>query len=347
MEKITIKQIAEKLGLSIATVSRAVNPQTQHLVKQDTRDKVLSLIETENYTPSPAAKALATGKSWNIVIFFRPEASSVFFDDYYSKMIAGAMNAVSATQYKILLSVIKEDEGGFDVEKAIRKMDVAAAILVNFMGVYRVSAKNMFNLEVPVLVINQYMAEDNPECFLIDNFKSSYDAARYLIDKGHRRIGFVRGLPTVKDAQDRYIGFLKALKDNGIEHNVNLDYDTDFTETAACEAVRYFFNGKIKPPSAIFFVNDTMAMMALNELRRIGIVCPRDVSIMGFDGINAGRYTDPPLTTVLQPIYDMAAAAVKEVINIMDTEERFKGTRYFIAKIVERGSVAQFKERNN
>ncbi|HPM42314.1 MAG TPA: LacI family DNA-binding transcriptional regulator [Candidatus Omnitrophota bacterium] len=344
MEKITIKHIANKLGLSIATVSRAVNPQTQHLVKQNTRDKVLTLIESEHYIPSPAAKALATGRSYNIVVFFRPEASSVFFDDYYSKMIAGSMNAVSGTDYNLVMSVIKDEEGGFDIEKAVRKMDVAAAILVNFLGVHKLSAKNIFNLDVPILVINQYREEENPNCFLIDNFKSSYEATQYLINKGHRRIGFVRGLANVKDAQDRYLGFLQALKDNGISHNENLDYQTDFSEEAAVFAVRYFFSGKSKPPSALFFVNDTMAMIAMNELRKLGITCPKDISVMGFDGIDAGRYTDPPLTTVLQPIYDMAGEAVREAMNILEAKKRFKGTRYFTAKIIERGSVASYRE---
>lgn len=340
MEKVTIKEIAKKLDLSIATVSRAINPQTQHLVKKSTRNRILSVIESERFTPSSAAKSLATGKSYNIVIFFRPEVSSVFFDDYYSKMMAGAMNGVAGTSYNLILSVIKEEEGGFDVEMAVRRMDVAAAIVVNFMGVYKVSAKNIFNFEVPILIINQYREEENPNCFLIDNFKSAYEAAEYLISKGHRRIGFVRGSAKIKDAQDRYMGYLKALKDHGIAHNEKLDYQTEFKEMAACEAVHYFFSGRMTPPSALFFANDTMAMTAMNELRKMNISCPRDVSIMGFDGIDAGRYTDPPLTTVLQPIYDMALDAVKEAITILETKKRFKGTRYFTAKIVERGSVA-------
>lgn len=339
MEKVTIKQIAKKLDLSIATVSRAINPQTQHLVKSATRNRVLSLIETEHFIPSAAAKSLATGKSSNIVIFFRPEVSSVFFDDYYSKMIVGAMDAVVGTSYNIILSIMKEEENGFDLERAVRRMDVAAAILCNFLGLFKVSAKNVFNLDVPVLMINQYREEENPNAFLIDNFKSAYDATQYLIGKGHRRIGFIRGLVTLKDAQDRYLGFLKALKDNGIAHNEKLDYQSDFKETAAGDAVRHFFSGKFTPPTALFFVNDTMAMTAMNELRALGIRCPKDVSVMGFDGIDAGRYTDPPLTTVLQPIYEMANAAVKDAISIMETKKRQKGARYFTAKIIERGSV--------
>lgn len=341
MEKITIKEIAKKLDLSIATVSRAVNPHTKHLVKQTTLDKVLTLIESENYTPSIAAKSLATGRSFNIAVFFRPEVASIFFDDYYSKMTAGAMNAISGTGYNLMMSPIMEEKGGFDVERATKKMDVAAVILCNFLGVNKISAKNIFNLDIPVIIINQHREEENPNCFLIDNFKSAYMATQYLIDKGHKKIGFVRGTVKIKDAQDRYMGFLAALKENSIAHNAKYDYQTDFSEMAGCDAVRYFFSGKISSPSALFFVNDTMAMMALNELRKIGVVCPRDVSVMGFDGIDAGRYTDPPLTTVLQPIYDMAGEAIKEAIRIVETKKRFKGTQYFTANIIERGSVSQ------
>lgn len=342
MEKITIKEIARKLDLSIATVSRAINPQTQSLVKKSTRSRILSLVEKENYAPSPAAKALATGRSYTIVVFFRPEVSSVFFDDYYSKMIAGAMEGVRDTDYNLTLSVIKDEAGGFDPERAIRRMNVAAAILCNFAGVFKVSAKNMLNLEIPVVMINQYGEREHPNCLLIDNVKSAYDATQYLIGKGHRQIGFVRGSREVKDAQDRYLGYLKALKDNGIAHNKKYDYQTHFEEMAACDAARYFFSGKMTPPSALLFANDTMAMMAVNELRHLGIRCPEDVSVMGFDGIDAGRYTDPALTTVLQPIYDMARDAVRECITIAETKKRFKGSRHYVAKIVERGSVAPY-----
>ncbi len=344
MEKVTIKEIAKKLDLSIATVSRAINPGTQHLVKSATRDKVLSLIKSERFVPSVAAKSLATGRSYNIVLFFRPEISSVFFDDYYSKMMTGAMDAAANTPYNIILSIVKEEEGGFDLEAAVRRLDCAAAILCNFLGVFKVSAKNVFNLDVPVLMINQYREEENPNAFLIDNFRSAYDATKYLIDKGHRRIGFVRGSAKVKDAQDRYLGFLKALKDHGISHTEKFDYQTDFKEPSAADAVRHYFSGRFTPPSALFFVNDTLAMIALNELRALKLRCPDDVSIMGFDGIDAGRYTDPALTTVLQPIYEMARDAVQEAMSIIETKKRQKGARYFSAKIIERGSVGPCHE---
>jgi DNA-binding LacI/PurR family transcriptional regulator len=344
MEKVTIKEIAKKLNLSVASVSRAINPQTQHLVTPSTRKRILELVKNEQYVPNIAAKRLVTGKSRNIVFFFRPQVSSLFFDDYYSKMIAGAMSAVDKSAYNLNLSVMKEERGGFNIAQAIRGMDVAGAVISTVLGVFDISTKNIFSLPVPVLVINQYQAGDNHGCFLVDNFKSAYDATIYLISRGHRRIGFVRGSAKVKDAQDRYMGYRKAVNDNGISHDVKLEYQSDFIEESGRKAIRHYFSGKMEPPSAIFFSNDAIAMTAINELRQMGIACPEEVSIMGFDGIDACRYTDPPLTTVMQPIYEMASEAVRQIMRNVDDGDKFNGTRYFTAKIIERGSVSSFRK---
>jgi len=249
------------------------------------------------------------------------------------------MSAIDKTPYDLNFSVMKEEQGGFDVEGAIRGMDVAGAIVSTVLGVFDVSTKNIFDLSVPAIILNQYRAEENPGCFLVDNSKSAYDATIYLISRGHRRIGFVRGPSAFKDAQDRYTGYIKALNDNGITHDAGLEYQSDFLEESGCKAVRYYFSGEIEAPSAIFFSTDAIAMTAINELRHIGISCPEKVSIIGFDGIDAGRYTDPPLTTVLQPIYEMAHEAVRQIIRNVDGGNKFNGTRYFTAKIIERGSV--------
>jgi LacI family transcriptional regulator len=345
MEKVTIKEIAKNLNLSVATVSRAINPQTQNLVTPATRKRILELVKNEQYVPNIAAKRLVTGKSRNIVIFFRPQVASLFFDDYYSKMIAGAISAVNKTAYNLNLSVMKEERGGFDVEQAIHGMDVAGAIICNFFGVFDVSAKNVFGLDVPVIMVNQYKTGDNPGCFLVDNFKSAYDATIYLLSRGHRRIGFVRGSLAIKDAQDRYMGYRKAMNDNGITHDARLEYQSNFLEESSRKAIRYYFSGKIESPSAIFFSNDAMAMIAINELRQIGIACPEEISIIGFDGIDAGRYTDPPLSTVLQPIYEMMSEAVRQIMRNVEDQNRFDGTRYFTAKIIERGSVSSYRKK--
>lgn len=344
MKKVTITQIARRLNLSVATVSRAINPHTQHLVAPATRRRVMGLVKSERYVPDMAAKRLVTGRSRNIVIFFRPQVASLFFDDYYSKMIAGAMAAVEKTPYSLTLSVIKDERSGFDVEKAIRGTDVAGVILASVFGVFNISTKDFLDLQVPVLVLNQYKSGDNPGCFLVDNFKSAYDATTYLIGRGHKRIGFVRGSDTVKDAQDRYMGYRKAINDNGIRHDPEMEYQSNFIEASGRKAIRHYFSGRFDRPSAIFFSNDAVAMTAINELRVMGISCPEEVSVVGFDGIDAGRYTDPPLTTVLQPIYEMTAAAVKQIIQDIEDGSRFGGSRYFIARIIERGSVATLHE---
>lgn len=338
-KRYTIVEIAKELGLSIATVSRAVNPSTRSSVKEETLRKVLDFVEKVDYVPNQPARRLVTGKSNNIVIFFRPEFKSVFYNDYYSKMIAGAMSAIESTSYNLLISLIKDTKQGFDLTQAVRELDVAGVILCNFMGVTNVSAKNIFNMDVPVIVINQYTKEKNPNCFLIDNFMGSYEATKYLINRGHKRIGFIKGTPGVKDGSDRLEGYKQALKDNKIKFEEVLCFDGDFVEKSGKAAAHYYFGGKIKPPTAVFTANDVMAIGFMAELCLFNKRCPEDVSIIGFDGIDTCKYTNPPLTSVRQPIYEMASHAVKEIINILDKGTEWSGTKYFKTKIIERKSV--------
>ena len=341
-ERITITEIAKKANLSIATVSRAINPATKHLVRKSTTNKILSIIKKENYIPSLPAKRLATGKSNNIVVFFRPNFRSVFYNDYYGKMIAGSMNAVESTNYNLLISLITSEKGDFDVMQVIRGMDAGAAILCNLMGVFKFSAKNIFDSEIPILIINQYHKGENLNCFMIDNFAGGYDATSYLVAKGHRRIGFVRGNRAVKDGEDRFVGYKKCLADNNMDFDPVLCYQGDFGEGSGVAAAHYFFGQKFNPPSAVFCANDVTAISMMNELRStLKVRCPRDISIIGFDGLDAGRYTYPALTTVRQPIYEMARDAVRESINIMENGSANTGTRCFKAKIIERGSVVR------
>jgi LacI family transcriptional regulator len=341
MAKITINEIARKTNLSIATISRAINPQTKHLVRVNTRSRINAVIKNMGYTPSVSARRLATGKSYNIVIFFKSDFRSIFYNDYYSKMLAGAMRAIELSNYHLIVSLIKDENGPFDLESSVRRLDVAGAILCNIMGAFKLSVKNIANnMDVPVLIINQYKREENPNCFLIDNFRSGYEAVSYLIKRGHRRIAFVHGIPAVKDGQDRFLGYRRALEDNRIRFAKELVYHGDFSSSAGEAAVRHFFKGKMVPPRAVFFANDTMAIGALNELIRLGIKCPDEVSVMGFDGIDAGRFTYPPLTTVCQPIQEMAKEAVREMIYMIENRTTFEGTRHFRAHILERGSVA-------
>ncbi len=110
MSKVTIKEIAKKLNISTATVSRAINKQTQHLVKTPTLEKILSYTQENKYFPNSTARKLATGKSNTIVAFFKPQPFSAFFDDYYSKFIAGLIDGIASTKYNVNLSLIKDEK---------------------------------------------------------------------------------------------------------------------------------------------------------------------------------------------------------------------------------------------
>ncbi|MDD4202659.1 MAG: LacI family DNA-binding transcriptional regulator [Candidatus Omnitrophica bacterium] len=336
-----IKQIAKKLKVSTATVSRALTPETQKLVNPKTLQKILNFTELYNYTPNQAARKLVTGKSNNIVAFFKPQPYSAFFDDYYSKFIAGLINAISPTSFNITISLIKDDASNFDLREAIEKTDdIAGAIFCSMGGFLKIAEQDFSDLKCPLLVLNMNISRTIENCFHIDNYKSAYDATEYLIKKGHKKIAIVKGKEGIDCTEARFNGYVSALLDNKLEPNPKFCFNSDFLDEDGAKAINYFFSkNKKERPTAVFFANDSMALNAILQLKKIGLTCPNDVSIMGFDGLNLGRYCDPPLTSVLQPAYEMAHDGITQIIELIKGTKKSIGTIVFPTKILERNSV--------
>ena len=345
MIKITIKEIAKDLNISIATVSRALNPETEHLVKTATRQKIFDYAAKKNFTPNSTARKLATGKSNTIVAFFKPQPYSAFFDDYYSKFIAGLVDSVSNTNYKINISLIKDENKPYNLRNAIYEMDdIAAAIVCSWSGILQSDNNGFKNISLPTLYLNLDIPEIKQNKFCIDDRKSSYNAVKYLISMGHKKIGFIKGKKGIEGIEERFSGYQDALKDNNIPFDEKLCFSSNYLETDGEKAVKYFFVETDLNPTAIFFSDDSMAIVAIEQMKKLNITCPDQVSVMGFDGLNIGRYCSPPLTSVSQPAYEMAYQGVKQLIDLIENKRKTIGKQIFDTSIVQRESVKNMGE---
>jgi LacI family transcriptional regulator len=345
MEKLTIREIATKAGVSIATVSRAINPSTSRFVKRSTRDRVLKVVKKVNYLPSPVAKGLATGKSTNIVIFLGTRYSSLFYSDYYMKLLSGVMEVLENTPYNLIIRMLKHGESDFELDKVMRGMDIAAGIACDIVGVLQVSLTGLQTASIPVVVLNRAARVRGATFFDCNNFKAAYDAVKYLIRLGHRKIAIINGTHYAKYAIDRFEGYKKALIDSSIPVNDAYIFKGDFDEITGIKGLGRFMRLEDRP-SAIFCANDEIAIGAFMELEKLGLRCPRDVSIIGFDGIDAGQYLVPKLATMRQPIYEMSKAAAKGLLNALDGGGTMGDIRIFNAQLMEGGTCAKPQPRS-
>ncbi|RMF98945.1 MAG: transcriptional regulator [Planctomycetota bacterium] len=188
--------------------------------------------------------------------------------------------------------------------------------LVVIGGCLRDAELAEFAREVPLVVAGRRCREPELPCVYVDNVDGGYQAARHLIELGHRRIALIQGHHHHSDAADRHAGFRQALRDAGICEDPALICDGDFSPEAGVIAVERLVSQNA-PFTAIFAMNDMMAFGARLALDRHAIAVPQRVSLVGFDDQMEAAFMTPPLTTVRQPAREMGECAAKGMIELL------------------------------
>ena len=330
----TIRDVAKRAGVSVSTVSRAINGMV--FVEESTRNRVLEAINELNYQPNYLAKGLKIGKT-NTLCLLIPSIRNPSINI----LARGAEDASRRNGFTLILCNTDED-------KAIEKLYIEK-MLSNWVDgiIYCTATKNgsvleyLKSLNYPVvLALREY--DDNFDTFCVDNFMGGYIATKYLIEKGFKRIFILTGRLDLNLYSDRLKGYQKALIDYGIP------YKREFVISAQeCDKANIKFDPRIdvvmrgkEKPDSIFATGDLIAINAINEMRKIGVHVPKDISIIGFDDIDISPLTYPSLTTVSQPLYEIGIRAterlIKRIRNVDKVEpELFK----FKARIIQRESA--------
>ena len=308
---LTIQQVAELAGVSSATVSRVLNNPER--VKENTKEKVLKVIQSVNYQPNSAGQSLRLNKS-HMVMVTLPDITNTFF----SRVVRGIKSAANDCGYDVLLFETTESSNSEDKIKqfiSTRKVD----------GIIHLSAKTRFRElllhyeETSVVLACEYMEQIDFPSVSIDNVAAAMDATKYLTTLGHREILYVNGPTNMILCRDRLRGYRFALDQSGVAFEDELVLFGDFTMRSGYSVVAEALERKLQF-TAVFCANDAMAIGAMKALQERGIRIPQDVSVVGFDDIEFASYSQPSLTTVTQPSEEIGRAAMKMWIKINDGE---------------------------
>ncbi|MNY21850.1 Catabolite control protein A [compost metagenome] len=177
-----------------------------------------------------------------------------------------------------------------------------------------------FSQQIPIVATGHNIMTERVHSFSINNRLGGYMATRYLLDLGHRDIAHIVGLPDQNDAIERHHGYRQALVSAGIEYDPSLVIQGDFAEVGGLNAVKKLVESGRKF-SAIFCANDQTCYGAILGLKQCGLRVPEDVSLIGFDDLPFSTYSNPPLTTVRQPIYEMGVKMVKTLLGLIENTE--------------------------
>ncbi|NME84089.1 LacI family DNA-binding transcriptional regulator [Clostridium sp. SM-530-WT-3G] len=342
-------EIAKLAGVSRSTVSRVINNYSN--VPEETREKVLKVIKEHDYVPHASARMLAGSKNRVIGLFIidmknkeKSMKNRITKSPYFLEFTSSAIETASEMGYTVLVHIIHNEEGYEKIKECYYNKTISGGIFIgqNDGDEY---IKEIIKRGYKVILIDQSIDNDDEiykKCMIVnaDNFNGAYNATKYLIDKHHTQIAHITGETTKLSSNDRIRGYKQALKDAGIPINKNLIVNGEFVEKSGYDAVKKLLSKNIKF-TAIFASNDKIAFGAIKAIKEAGLKVPEDISVIGFDDIEASKYFDPPLTSIKMELVEMADIAAKSIITSIEDDMKFSANYVIPVTLKERKSCKE------
>jgi LacI family transcriptional regulator len=310
----TIKDVAKDAGVSIATVSLVIHNNER--ISKETKKKVLRSIKNLKYFPTKSARDLASQKTGNIG-FILTDDHFLKTEPFYTRIFLGSEFEAREGEYYILLTTAKSEYRETDplprfiLEKNVDGIIVAGKIPNSLL-------KKIIDSNLPLVFVDFVPAVNDYPLVLIDNIQGGIKATEYLINLGHMKVGFLAGDISHPSIKDRLSGYKTALEQSGII----IDRDLIITDSPypdrqnGYNSAKKLFKNR-KNITGIFACNDAMAIGAMQFLKDAGYKIPEDVSIIGFDDVEADLMIDPPLTTIRVPKIEMGAEALRIMVQTL------------------------------
>jgi len=320
--KTTITDVAKHAGVSMKTVSRVLNNEPN--VAKATRERVTKAAEELQYRPNLAARGLASSRSYLIALLYdNPNPN------YIIQIQRGAIEACRRSGYHLLLEpMTREQASGPNIRSLLSRLGVDGVILTPPLSDYLPLRREMEALGIRYVVVAPGEA-DNVPSVRMDDAKAATEMATYLIEQGHRDVGFIIGHPDHVSSQKRHEGFVAAMTQAGLAVNDARIMKGDFSFRSGVKAAETLLGDPNDRPTAIFASNDDMAAGVLSVAGRLGIDVPTELSVCGFDNTAIAQIIWPKLTTVAQPIRKMGMKAAEILLDRTSGDEPVSHTLDF------------------
>jgi LacI family transcriptional regulator len=303
----TIADVAQMAGVSPMTVSRVVNGETN--VRPATRDRVNAAVAALHYTPNQAARRLAGAHLIRLgVLYNNPSAS------YLNEFLVGLLNKASLAHVQLVVQKCESDENEREVVEELIANGIDGLILPPPFCDSRPLIDLLMASEVPAVSVASGKPDDRVSAIGIDDKQAAYAMTKHLLSLGHQRLGFIVGHPNQTASARRLDGFRAAMADAGLTIDESLMAQGMFNYRSGLDAAEVLLAREHRP-TAIFASNDDMAAATVAIAHRLGLDVPSDLTVAGFDDAPLATTIWPELSTVRQPIMDMAATAVDLLVR--------------------------------
>lgn len=333
-----IKDIAEKAGVSTATVSNVINGNYNQ-VSQATIEKIKKIMEELDYTPSATARSLDTHESRiiGVLIPYLGEDQSFDTNPYISQIIGTLENYIRRQGYYLLLRGAQKCR---EMVSVFSSWNVDGAIILAAMPSEVSDLEN--GLKFPTVYLDTYAQDLGIANVGVDDYKGGFLAARYLLGKGHRKIALVSPDISTGVMEARYRGFCDAMKERNVEFTKEQCFEATPISSEGIKAGKKIAMSR-QGFTAVAVMSDTIAIGVINGLRTYGLNVPRDISVIGFGNLPVCQCLSPGLTTISQNIKGKAEAACELLFNMIRNEEKIAVDKVLDVELVERQSVKDLR----
>ena len=310
---LTLEDIARLSEVSRSTVSRVINSDVK--VKEETRQKVLKVIQSVNFQPNLVARGLATGRTNVIGVVIPARVSVIFTDPYFPVLLQGISSACNNRSYSVMLWLAEPEYERRMISRILHSGLVDGAVVASAL-IDDPLVKSLSESKMPFILVGR-----NPNVDVnyldVDNLQAGRKATLHLLRLGYRRVATITGSLDQVSGYDRHQGYLQALHDYERTIRSELVVEGDFTEEGGYHAMARLIPQR---PDAVFVASDMMAYGAMRAIHEANLRIPEDVALVGFDDNPESARTTPTLTTVRQPIQNMGSKAAEILINMIEND---------------------------
>jgi LacI family transcriptional regulator len=342
-----LRDLAKRLRVSSATVSRALNSGTSKRVAEPLRGKIQALAKKLNYRPNQLARNLSKGSSQTISVIIHAMYASTFFDDCISKVVWGVHHGLSDKPdwgWKMLLLPHGKTLTDTDLQTAAGGVDgilFSAGRTENMHELRRLvrSLESQWKLQIVGLNMDPFPGTSINTVYF-DNEQAGYAAAAYVLQRQYRHIGMIFADNNTPDMELRLKGYWRAMEDHHFAFDDRMVGLGDSSIKGGYEATIQLFKKPVsKKLTALLCISDEMALGVLRALRALGKRCPADVAVMGFNGEALGEFSTPSISTVTQPVFEMARSGTRLLIDVIEGRVKGPVNQTIASELISRESI--------
>jgi LacI family transcriptional regulator len=330
---VTIKDIADKIHVSYATVSRALN--NKYGVDPKTREKVLAAAKALNYTPNTIARGLVQNKTFTLGLMV-PDITNPFFPE----VAVGIEDRAKNDGYHIILCNSKNSKRReTDLITLLTNKRVDGIIFAPISHQKLIAREKLFR-NIPFVYVSKAPKNTNQGFVVINDILGGYIATQHLIERGYKRIGFIGSSGEIASNDDRYQGFLSALSEYSIPFDQRFTLFGEIKQQSGYSMTKKLLSMH-EPPRAIFAETDLIALGAMQAIKEQGLHVPGDLAVIGFDDIPFASFPEVQLTTISQPKYRIGQLAAEILLEMLDKSNNTNTKKQIVLepKLIIRGTT--------